>query len=262
MVTDGQWRAFEVTGGGASPVVLACEHASRAIPADLAALGLDRVARRSHAAWDIGALAVARRLSDRLGAPLVAGALSRLVYDCNRPPDAPDAIAERSEVFDVPGNRRLDDAARRERFERVHVPFHAALAETCAAQTESCGRAIALVTLHSFTPVYLGRRRRVAIGFLHASDPALAEAALAAETARGVWFAALNEPYSTSDGVTHTLALHGEAAGRRALMIELRNDLIATEADADYMGDHLAVTLARALPDIAFAQDERAAAAR
>lgn len=249
-MTDGTWTAFEVTGGGPAPVVLVCEHASNAIPPELDGLGLDRDARASHAAWDIGALALARCLSERLGAPLVAGGLSRLVYDCNRPLSASDCIAARSEVFDVPGNRDLDDAARRARFDRVHVPFHAALAETCAAQTNGCGAPITLVTIHSFTPVYLGQRREVDIGFLHAADSAPAKAALAVEQSRNRWRAALNEPYAASDGVTHTLVLHGETDGRRALMIEVRNDLIAGAADAAAMADRLAETLSLALPHI------------
>ncbi len=242
---------MEVTGGGIAPVVFVCEHASRMIPPELDHLGLDEAARVSHAAWDIGALTLARRLSRTLGAPLVAGTLSRLVYDCNRPLDAPDAIAARSEVFDVPGNRDLDETARQSRFDRIHVPFHATLADACAAQAARCGTPITVVTIHSFTPVYLGQRRDTDIGFLHAADPTPARAALAVEQARGVWRAALNEPYAASDGVTHTLALHAETKGRSALMIEVRNDLIATDADAIAMADHLAETLTHALLHIA-----------
>ncbi|MGJ3262682.1 MAG: N-formylglutamate amidohydrolase [Salinarimonas sp.] len=242
------WTPVEITGtAGAAPIVLVCEHASCAIPADLDGLGLDAQAREAHVAWDIGAAALARRLSQRLEAPLVSGALSRLVYDCNRPLSAPDCIPARSERYDIPGNRDLDDAARRERYVRVHEPFHGALEEICRRQTARCGETISLITVHSFTPVYLGVRRSVEIGFLHHDDPALARAALAAEAARGRYRAALDEPYAASDGVTYTLARHGEAEGRRAVMIEVRNDLIATDEAAERMGDRLAQTLARAL---------------
>jgi len=247
-VAGAGWTPVEITGvAGTAPIVLVCEHASRAIPPELNALGLDEAAQRAHVAWDIGAAILARRLSERLDAPLVCGGLSRLVYDCNRPFSAPDCIPERSERYDVPGNRGLDAAARRERLERVHDPFHAALEEVCLGQTRRCGRPITLVTVHSFTPVYMGARRAVEIGFLHHEDPALAEAALAVETARGVYRAALDEPYAASDGVTYTLARHGESAGRRAVMLEVRNDLIETDAAALRMGDHLGDTLVRAL---------------
>lgn len=247
-MADAGWTAVEVTGAaGRAPIVLACEHASRTIPPELRALGLDEAAQRAHVAWDIGAAVLARRLSERLEAPLVSGTLSRLVYDCNRPFSAPDCIPVRSERYDIPGNRGLDAAARRARLERVHDPFHAALEETCRRQTERCGRPVALITVHSFTPVYLGVPRAVEIGFLHHEDPGLAQAALAAETARGVYRTALDEPYAASDGVTYTLARHGDGEGRPAVMIEVRNDMIDTDEGALRMGDHLADTLARAL---------------
>ncbi|WP_244437598.1 N-formylglutamate amidohydrolase [Roseivivax isoporae] len=238
------WTAVEVMRGGAtgSGPVLVCEHAAHAIPADLGDLGLSPEARHSHAAWDIGARDVARALSDLMEAPLVAGTLSRLVYDCNRPPEAPDAIPVRSEVHEIPGNRDLDAASRAARVARVHDPFHAAVEEVLSGRA-----ATALITVHSFTPVFHGARREVELGFLFHADGALAQAALAAEQAAGRYRAALNEPYAASDGVTYTLARHGEGRGLPALMIEIRNDLIDTPARAQAMAAHLAPGLAAAL---------------
>lgn len=243
---DEDWTAVRVSGTDRrASLVVACEHASRRIPPELNDLGLDDVALTSHVAWDIGAVHVARCLGALLDAPVVECAISRLVYDCNRPPSAPDAIPARSEIFDIAGNRDLDEAARSARFERIHEPFHAALDETCRRQEEKTGRPIALVTVHSFTPVYLGTPREVEIGFLHDSDPELAQAALAAERARGSWRAELNAPYSAADGVTHTLACHAER--RAAVMIEIRNDLIADDEAGERMAEHLATTLRTAL---------------
>ncbi len=252
-MAEAEWTPVKITGAaGAAPIVLVCEHAACAIPMELDGigldgLGLDDAARRAHVAWDIGAVVLARRLSERLEAPLVSGGVSRLVYDCNRPFSAPDCIPDRSELFVIPGNRDLDAAARRARHEHVHDPFHRALAETCRSQTRRCGQPITLITVHSFTPVFLGVRRDVEIGFLHHGDPTLAEAALAAEAVQGVYRTALNQPYGASDGVTYTLARHGEIEGRRAVMIEVRNDLIETDEAAVRIGDHLSVTLTRAL---------------
>jgi predicted N-formylglutamate amidohydrolase len=55
-------------------------------------LGLGPAELEAHIAWDIGAEAVARALSAKLDASLVLQRYSRLVYDCNRPPEAPDAM--------------------------------------------------------------------------------------------------------------------------------------------------------------------------
>ena len=57
---------------------------------------------------------------------------------------------------------------------------------------------------------------------------------------------ALNEPYAASDGVTYTLAKHGEARGLHAIMLEIRNDLIDTPVKAQEMAWHLCQTLTQA----------------
>lgn len=233
-LTEG-WTPVEVTrASGRGPVVLVCEHASPLIPPAFEGLGLSQEAARSHAAWDIGALHVAQALSAALDAPLVAGGVSRLIYDLNRPLEAHDAIPERSEIFDVPGNAGLDEAARRARFEAIHEPFHAALAGVLDGRETA-----ALVTIHSFTPVYRGVRREVELGYLFHENGAMADAALLAERMQGRYRAALNQPYGPGDGVTYTLAKHGEARGLPSLMIEIRNDLVASRDTARAMAAHL-----------------------
>lgn len=234
---------------GQGAVVLVCEHASRFMPAEYENLGLADDALASHAAWDIGARDVALALSDLFDAPLVAGGVSRLIYDLNRPLEAPSSIPERSEIFDIPGNISLSEDARRARFATYHEPFHAALAEVLDARD---GRA--LVTVHSFTPVYNGERRDVEIGFLHDASDTFAHAALSAEVARGRYRAALNEPYAATDGVTYTLAKHGEARGLPTLMIEIRNDLIGTPETAKAMAEHLHKTLSTAIATLSRAE--------
>ena len=213
--------------GGESDIVLVCEHAASRLPAALGGLGLSETVRQSHVAWDIGALAVARMLSETLDAALVAQAYSRLAYDCNRPPESPDAIPERSEVFDVPGNRGLDDAARRQRAEALYHPFHAAI-ESLLDARQTQGRKPVLVTVHSFTPVYFGIARDGELGILHDADPRFAEAMLDAASAAGLEDVRRNYPYSAADGVTHTLRRHGVPRDIPNVMLEIRNDLVAT----------------------------------
>lgn len=230
-----------INGCGKGGVLLLCEHASAHIPARYAGLGLRADWRDSHAAWDPGALALAQVLSSALNAPLVAGAVSRLVYDCNRPPSSPSAMPERSEVVEVPGNVGLTPEARAERVESVYAPFVAAV-ET------QLGRAPgALVTVHSFTPLWHGTPRETEIGLLHDSDARLAEAMLArAPQGRVVH---LNRPYGPEDGVTHSLQLHGK--GLPNVMIEARNDLLTTPKDVQTMAMDLLAMLTPALAEVA-----------
>ncbi|WGW04728.1 N-formylglutamate amidohydrolase [Tropicibacter oceani] len=242
------WPAVAVFGdNGDGAVVLVCEHASAFIPPALDGLGIGDSARLSHVAWDIGALDMARRLCARMRAPLVAGQVSRLVYDCNRPLEAPDCIPAKSEVHDVPGNRGLSDAARRARFDHIHTPFHDTVAQVLDRQIARVDGPVTLITLHSFTPVYFGQRRDLELGFLFHSRGDVAEAAVQIETRKGVMKAAVNAPYSATDGVTYSLQKHGDARGLPSVMVEVRNDLIDTEAKAQAVADHLADTLTQAI---------------
>lgn len=228
---------------GPAPVLLLCEHASNAFPDAFGTLGLDADAQASHAAWDPGALDIARRLSALWGVPLVHGTVSRLVYDCNRPPEAPDAMPVRSEAFDIPGNRDLSEAERQHRVETVYRPFVTAV-DAAVAQA----RPGAIVTLHSFTPVYNGQTRTVEIGILHDVDRRLSDALLAQDW--GGYDARGNEPYGPDDGVTHSLQLHALTRGLPNVMIEIRNDLLATPQSAGAVFDLLAANLSGALERI------------
>lgn len=160
--------------GGTHGIVLICEHASAFVPDVLRGLGLSQKARESHAAWDRGAFETARRLADLLDAKLVHATVSRLVYDCNRPPDAPDAIPERSEVYDIPGNADLSVAETEFRVANYYRPFETLVEQTLAHHN----RTPIVVTVHSFTPVYHGQHRPVEIGILHDEDARLADALL------------------------------------------------------------------------------------
>lgn len=255
---DDNWSPVGVRGVfGRSPIVLACEHASRHIPVELNNLGLDEAARISHAAWDPGALHVAERLSDLLKAPLIFGGVSRLVYDCNRPPEASDCIPARSEIFEIPGNAALTDQEKDRRFAIVHEPFHTTLANAITQQQRALAEPVVLVTVHSFTPVYHGERRSVEIGYLYDTRSDLSEAACTTEQSKGRYSAALNEPYGPGDGVTYTLRKHAEVLGLSSTMIEIRNDLILTQEAAHSMASHLAGVLRTALASLSRSQEGR-----
>ncbi len=209
---------------GSGPVVIVCEHASSFMPAAYANLGLAGEARTSHVAWDPGANLVAERLSTLFDAPYVRGEVSRLIYDCNRPPEAMSAMPARSELFDIPGNVGLDQAERDRRTAAVYEPFTACVEEVMA----KAGQGAALVTIHSFVPVYHGKPRAVELGILHDADTRLADAMLEAAPRHTAMTTLRNEPYGPEDGVTHTLKLHGLANGVPNVMIEIRNDLVTT----------------------------------
>jgi predicted N-formylglutamate amidohydrolase len=227
---------------GTGRVVLLCEHASSHIPARYGDLGLAPADRLSHAAWDPGALGVATTLSALLDAPLVASRVSRLVYDCNRPPEAASAMPERSETVAIPGNRGLDPKARAEREASVYRPFCDAAAEVLDPRPDAV-----LVTIHSFTPIYHGQPRAVEIGILHDEDTRIADAMLDRSGRLPHRRIARNEPYGPADGVTHSLRLHGMGRGLANVMIEIRNDLLTTPEDQAALAAEIHLLLQPAL---------------
>lgn len=227
---------------GRSPIVVVCEHASCFIPPALNDLGVSADDLQSHAAWDPGALPVAKGLSDRLNAKLIASEVSRLVYDCNRPPSAPDAMPHQSEAIKVPGNVGLSAVQRQDRVDKYYEPFRTTLAEAIAATTSPV-----IVTVHSFTPTYFGQKRAVEIGVLHDTDTRLADVMLETASQFTKVLVLRNDPYGPEHGVTHTLKEHALENGHLNVMLEVRNDLIQTNQQQDEMADCIAKWLADAL---------------
>ncbi|XUY25937.1 N-formylglutamate amidohydrolase [Agrobacterium sp. rho-8.1] len=226
---------------GKGRVLLVCEHASHTLPARFGTLGLSEKVRTSHIAWDPGALAVTRLLSRSLDATVIYQNYSRLIYDCNRPPESPSAMPVTSEIYDIPGNAGLSEAERFARTASLYIPFQTRVSELVAIRDN-----IVLVTMHSFTPVYHGKRREVEIGLLHDADTRLVDAMLD-HTEGGDFKVERNQPYGPEDGVTHTLRLHALPNGLLNVMIEVRNDLIADEVGQGVMADYIAKLLRQSL---------------
>jgi predicted N-formylglutamate amidohydrolase len=214
---------------GRSPILLICEHASNRLPARYGTLGLGPDELESHIAWDPGALGVAQELSRLLDAPLVHATVSRLVLDLNREPSAPDSIWTLSERTTIPGNLDLDAEERAIRVRDVYDAFHDAV-DAFANARMAAGQLAAVVSIHSFTPVYRDVPRPWQIGLIFNHDERYArhvEAGLKQDDP--ALTIGMNEPYSPADRVFHTLERHAERRGLPPLMIEIRNDLIRTQ---------------------------------
>jgi predicted N-formylglutamate amidohydrolase len=181
-------------------------------------------------------LAVAKRMSVQMDAPLVHGGVSRLVYDCNRPPEAPGAMPSRSEDIDIPANARMTPDEHQARIDRVYQPFREALSKLIRQHRATLEL---MVTVHSFTPVYLGKRRQVELGILHGVDDRFAAAMMAHKAVENPYVTMLNQPYSAADGVAHTLDVQALPNGLLNVMIEVRNDLIRTPAQQAAVADCL-----------------------
>jgi predicted N-formylglutamate amidohydrolase len=229
-------------GDGRAPVLLTCDHASRAVPQALGGLGLPPRAIDEHIGWDIGAAMVTRDLAPMLDAPALLSGYSRLVVDCNRDPDDPSSIPEVSDGIAVPGNRALAPAARAARLQACFAPYHAAIASRLAAML-AAGVAPVLLSIHSFTPEMNGVARPWHVGVLWDKDPRIAVPLLAALRADPNLVVGDNEPYSAREPAGYTVRHHAAAQGLPHVAVELRQDLIATAAGAADFAARLAAAL-------------------
>lgn len=228
-----------------SPFLLIADHAGNRVPRTLAQLGLPQAELDRHIGIDIGIRGVAEGLARRLAATLVRQRYSRLVIDCNRHPDRPDAMPEISDGTRIPGNSRLGADARAARVAEIFDPYHTRIAAEIDRRL-AAGRPPVLVALHSFTPLHGDHPgpRPWHIGVLWNRDARLARAVIRVLRADDALIVGINEPYGVSDAIDHAIPVHAEARRLLHVELEIRQDLIA---DADGQA-RWAERLAQVLP--------------
>lgn len=215
-----------INPSGSSEIVLICEHASNHMPAEYRGLGVSPVDLQTHIAWDVGASEVARGLAAVLDAPAFLGTYSRLLIDLNRPFHSPASIPARSEATDIPGNLDLGQAEVERRRRLLFMPFHDRVA-SYLDRRRAAGRTTRIVTIHSFTPVFLGVARPWHAGILFDRSHDYAEAVIEG-LARGSGLnVAANQPYTVDRDGDYAIPVHGTDRDLPAILVEIRNDLIS-----------------------------------
>lgn len=227
---------------GRSDIVLLCEHASNHMPAEYRQLGLDAGHLQRHIAWDIGAAEVTRLLSSKLDAAAFLSGYSRLLIDLNRPLGTPGSIPVLSEDTDIPGNVGIDSAERIRRAEIIFSPFHDRVTAHLDGRAQA-GRQTRIVTIHSFTPVFLGVSRPWHAGVLHDHASGLAEAILSGLRTDAALNVAANVPYVISRDADYAVPIHGDDRGIAAVLVEIRQDLLSTRSGIEKWADRLAAAL-------------------
>lgn len=208
-------------------VVLTVEHAGAELPAPWTWPEADRRLVGTHWSTDLGIVDFARALARRTGAPAVLSRFSRLLVDPNRPLDAPTLFRDVADGLPVALNTGLTDAERARRIEGYWRPYHAACDAVVA---EHPGADV--LGLHSYTPEYEGSVRDVEIGVLYDRNPELGLAWAELLSGRG-FDVRLNEPWSGLDGLMYSPQLHATRHGRRAVELEIRQDLLLAPATCE-----------------------------
>lgn len=225
--------------------LVACDHATNIVPPEVngGTLGLSAVDMGRHIAYDVGAAGVTRRLAERLDAPAILSCFSRLVIDPNRGEDDPTLLMRLYDGTIIPGNRYADEAELNQRLALYYRPYHDAYTRLAARRDDT-----AICAVHSFTPRLVGREPRPwEIGILYSHrDEKLAKPLIARLRAESDLTVGDNEPYSGHlDG--DAVDRHALTPGRPNVLIELRHDLIALEADQIAWADRLAPILEEVL---------------
>ena len=232
--------------GGKAPLLLLCDHASKAVPRALGDLGIGEAELSRHIGWDIGGLDAALALSEALDAPLVASGYSRLVIDCNRWPGGEGSIPEVSDGTRVPANVGLPAVEAEARAEACFWPYHREV-DRQLDRLSAGGRSVALLVVHSFTPVMAGFQRPWHVGVLWNDDPRLPAPLLAELRRDPSLVVGDNEPYSARASYEYTLTAHARSRRLPHCSIEIRQDLMATPSQARAWGSRLAPAISAAV---------------
>ena len=217
-----------VDGDRASGLLLVCDHAENRLPPEFGDLGLPEAEFQRHIAYDPGAAAVTRRLAAMLGVPAVLSTFSRLLIDANRGEDDPTLIVRLSDGAVVPGNANVDTEERARRIARFHAPYHDAI-DAAIDGAMNAGHVPAIVSVHSFTPVWRGANRPWHAGVLWDLDPRFAVPLIAALRSDPALIVGDNEPYAGALA-NDTMNRHASRRGLAHALIEIRQDLIGDEA--------------------------------
>lgn len=224
--------------------LITCDHATNHVPQMVngGSLGLAPEDMERHIAYDPGAAGVARALAERLGAPAILSNFSRLVIDPNRGEDDPTLVMKLYDGTIIPANRHADATEVARRLDACHRPYHSALHDLAARRDDTI-----IVSVHSFTRQLRGRPPRPwHVGVLHGHDTRLTDPLADILRQQSDLCIGVNEPYGGHlEG--DAIARHALAEGRLNALLEIRNDLITTEADQRAWAERLAPALEAAL---------------
>jgi|TARA_B110000444_G_C18824362_1_gene589519 predicted N-formylglutamate amidohydrolase len=220
-----------------SNFLIICDHASNHIPSKYNNLGLDKEVLDTHIAYDIGIKEVACYISNSLQCPLVMSDFSRLLIDANRGIDDPTLIMKISDGRKIKGNKNISFLfncdEKRKRINSYYNIYHEKISDIIK---QSIKREVfpAIISLHSFTPLWKHKKRLIELGILWDSD----------DRVPNIFFNYFmkhqnklvignNKPYS-GRMKNDTLYRHGTKQGLPNALIEIRQDLISNEKGQEY----------------------------
>ena len=215
------WRLIGTAKPGG--ILIVADHASNHVPEGID-LGLTAKQLAGHIAWDIGVAPVVALIASNPPFSAILAGASRLLADLNRGPHEDVVIPTESDGITIAGNQ-LDAAARVQRLERFHHPYHEKIADLIRDTKPAM-----LLSLHSFTPHLQNtpdEARPWEIGIMYNEDERAARIALPLLEKTGLTVGD-QKPYS-GKLLNATMNLHGEATATPYLSVEMRQDMVADQ---------------------------------
>jgi predicted N-formylglutamate amidohydrolase len=226
--------------------LITADHAANTVPPEVNGgnLGLPAADMARHIAYDPGSAGLTIALAELLDGPAILSNFSRLVIDPNRGEDDPTLLMKLYDGTIIPANRHADDAEKQRRLKAYYRPYHSALAKLSARRDDTL-----YVAIHSYTPQLAGRQKRPwHVGILYADDTRLSTPLLKRLQQETDLCIGENEPYGGHlDG--DSVDRHAIAHNRPNVLIEIRNDLIKTDAQQVAWAKRLAPMLQQVLTE-------------
>lgn len=225
----------------ATSCVIICDHAGQNFPSALGQLGIADEDKQKHITYDIGTEDIGLYLSEKMDATAYIAHYSRLVADVNRSPLRPDFAPEVSDNHIIPGNRDMSDAERQARINEIYTPYQEAVGTGLQRRLDN-GQTPLCLSIHSFTPEMDGVKRPWEIAILWSADDELAPLMIEALRRNNPDLTiGDNEPYSLKIGggrdYSNTVEMQATARGVPSLIVEFRQDLVATPEGARKYAD-------------------------
>ena len=213
-------------------LLLIADHASNFIPKKYNNLGVSKKEILTHKAYDPGVRDLAINLSNKLNSYLILGNYSRLLIDCNRDLNDPTLISVISDRKLILGNKNITKQERINRINNMYKPYHKKIKKNILEKKINV-----IISLHSFNPIFKGKKRKLKYGILSNQDRRLSDLLLH-ELKKKKKIVGDNKPYKGSL-IGDTLYKHALKRGIHHSLIEIRNDLLSNCKKIDQVSNLL-----------------------
>jgi predicted N-formylglutamate amidohydrolase len=185
-------------------------------------------------------------MAEAFNAPAILGVYSRLLIDLNRGADDPTLVMRLSDGSIIPGNAKAGRDEIDARIAAYYRPYHDAI-EAQIARARAANLTPVIVSIHSFTPEWRGKKRPWQIGVLwDRKDGRLAGQLMEELRREGDLTVGDNQPYS-GELENDCMAQHALKHGFAHVLIEIRQDLIADAKGAQTWAARLVPILKKAI---------------